>query len=193
MLKQMGRAVTAILAAIGLLALIGCALHRRGLVRLTGVNDGPLGPTYVCTQEKSVVRRSPPNLRWSAVVFEPWAGGTWVFSSESLTGQGTLRRMFPQAAIADGAKLPAIGNYRPEEGLVEFETSGGGPTVTPIRASVRLPSGVRAAPLEIEETERAGRTNPQRSAAIFVDESGDFWTNLEWMHSCTKEAQRTMD
>lgn len=25
-------------------------------------------------------------------------------------------------------------------------------------------------------------------SVLFLDESGDFWTNLEWMHRCTNEA-----
>jgi hypothetical protein len=126
------------------------------------------------------------------VVFEPWDGVTWVFSAGSLSGQGTLRRFFPEAPASAGAELRATASYRPEEGRVDFETTEATPFLRRIYASARLPKGQHAARAEVEETEKAGKVSTHRSA-LFLDETGDFWANLEWMRRCTSEALGTLD
>jgi hypothetical protein len=104
-----------------------------------------------------------------------------------------MQRVVPGAEAKHVTKLQATGSYQPEEGWVDFETTEATAYVQRIRVSARLARRQRVAPVKVEETRKGDGATIKHEALLFLDESRDFWTNLEWMSRCRSEALATIN
>lgn len=170
-------------AALGFLALVGCTTHHGPHGFGIGAPNARARVSHACALPKPQPKSS--GARWTAVVLHQWSELTWVFSSDSLSGPGTLQR-FPSHAQESEEALRATGSYQPEAGVVQFRTTEGNDFVQDVHFDVRLPEGQRGAAVNVVETSK-GQPH-QIESVLFVNESGDFWTDLEWMHRCTTDA-----
>jgi hypothetical protein len=96
--------------------------------------------------------------------------------------------MFPLVDNPKTWTVPATGSLRKEAMTVEFETKQGPPLVSSMELRAALNERASAEVVEMRTDGDGNSSETHSEVVVFVDEVGDFWTNLEKMQRCTEEA-----